>query len=240
MRMVAVKNVIHPVLFVIRQVIFQRMRAPPAPLSWQNKNISAMKAIAPTAGRQSQLTDETLICLALSGQQEAYTMLVHRHERLLRFVLRRYLTDEDTIREVVQDAFVRAFGALPGFRGDSKFSTWLTRIAISQAMNRLRSKRHAAWDALEGTRLQREADEYSHEKALEKRETSQLLRRVIRQLGPNDATALELFYFREQSIEEIGQITGWTASNIKSRLSRARQRLQDALCREGLHAESFA
>ncbi len=199
-----------------------------------------MKAITPTADRQSQLTDETLICLALSGQQEAYTMLVHRHERLLRFVLQRYLTDPEAVREVVQDAFVRAFRALPGFRGDSKFSTWLTRIAISQALNRLRSKRYTAWDSLEDTLLQKEEDYHSHETALEKQEMSRLLRRVIRQLGPNDATALELFYFREQSIEEIGQITGWTASNIKSRLSRARQRLQGALRKEGLYAESFA
>jgi RNA polymerase sigma-70 factor (ECF subfamily) len=72
---------------------------------------------------------------------------------------------------------------------------------------------------------------------LEKQETGELLRQALGQLSPQDATALDLFYFREQSIEEIGQITGWTASNIKSRLSRARQRLHNVLVNEGLAAE---
>lgn len=199
-----------------------------------------MKTIVNTENRLSQLDDNNLIRLVLSGQEEAYTEVVRRYQRLIRHVLQRYLTDPEAVQEVTQDTFLRAFRALPGFRGDSKLSTWLSRIAISQAVSRLRSRKYAAWDPIEDTLARWETDLHDSEKALEKQESSRLLRQAVQRLNPNDATALELFYFREQSIEEIGQITGWTATNIKSRLSRARQRLQGALLKEGLHAGYFA
>lgn len=199
-----------------------------------------MKTIVKTENRLGQLDDNTLISLVLSGQEEAHTEVVRRYQRLIRHVLQRYLTDPEAIQEVTHDTFLRAFRALPGFRGDSKLSTWLSRIAISQAISRLRSRKFAAWDSIEDTLARWETDMLDSEIALEKQESSRLLRQAVQRLNPNDATALELFYFREHSIEEIGRLTGWTATNIKSRLSRARQRLQGALLKEGLHAEYFA
>lgn len=199
-----------------------------------------MKAATQTGNRYYQLSDEKLISLIASGHQQAYSTLVNRHERLLRFVLRRYLTDPETVKEVIQDTFMRAFRALPGFRGESKFSTWLSKIAVSLAINRLRVKRYSPWASLDDTMLRWEEDPHDNEVLLEKQETSDLLHLALHQLNPQDATALDLFYFREQSIEEIGQLTGWTTTNVKSRLSRARQRLHRVLVNEGLHTEYFS
>lgn len=199
-----------------------------------------MKTTTSIANRNNQLSDDTLISLILSGQEEACTMLIRRYEKLLRFVLQRYLSDPEAVQEVMHDTFMRAFRALPGFRGDSKFSTWLSRIAISQAISRLRSRRNAAWVSIEGTLSHWEGDLHNNDTALEKQEASAWLRQAVQQLNPNDATALELFYFREQSIEEIGQITGWTTPNIKSRLSRARQRLRSVLGHKNRYMEQFA
>lgn len=199
-----------------------------------------MKTVAPSRNCYNQLPDEKLIVLVIAGQQQAYTALVHRHERLLRFVLQRYLTDREAIREVIQDTFVRAFRALPDFRGESKFSTWLSKIAVSLAINRMRVKRYSPWASLDDTLKRWEKDLHDNEVFLEKQESSQLLRQALLQLSPLDATALDLFYFREQSIEEIGHLTGWTTSNIKSRLSRARQRLHHVLVNKGLYAEYYS
>ncbi len=187
-----------------------------------------------------QMADEKLLHLIEAGHQQAYTALVHRHERLIRFVLQRYLTDPEAVREVLQDTFMRAFRALPGFRGDSKFSTWLSKIAISLAINRLRIKRYSPWESLDETLSHWEADLQDNAAMLEKQESGQMLRQAINHLSPQDATALDLFYFREHSIEEIGQLTGWTTSNIKSRLSRARQRLHHVLVKEGMYAEYYS
>ena len=188
-----------------------------------------MKTSAQSGSRYLLLSDEELIPLILSGQQQAFTVLMQRNERLLRFVLNRYLTDEEAIKEVVQDTFLRAYRFLADFRSESKFSTWLTKIAVSLAISRLRSKRYAAWDSWEDYKVNRPDEAYDGGAFVEKQEAVQLLRQAVRQLTPHDATALELFYFREQSIEEISLITGWTVSNIKSRLCRARQRLHGVL-----------
>lgn len=206
----------------------------------KNKDAGVMKAIAQPGNRYTQLTDEKLIHLVIAGQQQACTVLFKRHERMLRFVLQRYLSDPEAVKEVIQDTFLRAFRALSGFRGESKFSTWLSKIAISVAITRLRTKRYSAWASLEDTLSHWQEDLHDNEIWLEKKETSRLLRQALHQLCPQDATALELFYFREQSIEEIGQLTGWTTSNIKSRLSRARQRLHNVLVSEGLHTVHYS
>ncbi len=177
----------------------------------------------------AQLSDDKLITLIGMNQQQAFTVLMRRYERLVQSVLRRYLSDPEAVKEVKQDTFMRAFRALPDFRGESKFSTWISKIAISLAINRLRIKRYMSWNTLEEVpqqAIERSTDETLR---LEKQETYHQLQGAIRQLSEQDAVALELFYFREQSMEEIGQITGWTSGNIKSRLSRARNRLRNVI-----------
>ncbi|MBC7774247.1 MAG: sigma-70 family RNA polymerase sigma factor [Phycisphaerae bacterium] len=199
-----------------------------------------MKTIASNNSHNSLMTDDTLIQLVLSGQENACKILMKRYERLLHVVLQSYLPDYESRQEVIQDTFLRAFRALPSFRADSKFSTWLCKIARSQAISRLRLRRYTIWDSIEETVSHWEADLHSNEVALEKQESNQQLRLAVQQLHPNDAKALELFYFYEQSLEEIGALTGWTTNNIKTRLFRARQRLHALLLKEGLQAEHFA
>ena len=187
-----------------------------------------------TASSYAQMSDEKLITLIAMNQQQAYTVLFRRYERLVQSVLSRYLSDPEAVKEVMQDTFLRAFRALPDFEGRSKFGTWLYKIAISLAINRLRVKRYMPWQALEDVPALT-AEHYSdHMACFEKQETYGLLQQAIRQLNQQDAVALELFYLREQSVEEIGQMTGWTASNIKSRLSRARVRLRHVVEKEGV------
>ena len=166
----------------------------------------------------------------------AQAMPVRRYERLVQSVLSRYLSDPEAVKEVMQDTFLRAFRALPDFQGRSKFSTWLYKIAISLAINRLRVKRYMPWQSLEDAPQVKEGyADYST--CFEKKETYGLLQDAIRQLNQQDAVALELFYLHEHSVEEIGQLTGWTASNIKSRLSRARVRLRTVMECKGMRNE---
>lgn len=183
----------------------------------------------------SQLSDEKLITLISMNEQKAYSVLMKRYERLVQSVLSRYLTDPEAIKEVMQDTFLRAFRALPDFEGKSKFSTWLYKIAISSAINRLRIKRYThTFQALDETPVRLFENYTDHSLSFEKQEMYGQLQNAISRLDHQDAVALELFYLREQSVEEIGQLTGWTTSNIKSRLSRARVRLRTVIEREGM------
>jgi RNA polymerase sigma factor (sigma-70 family) len=175
------------------------------------------------------LSDSELIVLSSKGFQDACSTLVTRHENLLRFVLQRYFSDPETIKDVIQDTYLRTINALPGFRAESKFSTWLCKIAVSVAIDRLQRKRYMNWEPLEFSTLGLQSDHSSNEIALEKKETYAQLRNALGKLSAQDHTVLDLFYFKEHSIEEIGQITGWSNANIKSKLSRARTRLRSTL-----------
>lgn len=180
----------------------------------------------------AQLTDEKLITLVTMNQQPAFTTLMHRYERLVASVIQRYLNDPEAVKEVVQDTFLRAYRALPDFQGKSKFSTWLYKIAVSAAVSRLRTRRYAAWQPLEDAWTSFQYDQTDHALHYEKQDTYSHLKNAMRRLDQHDAIALELFYLREQSLEEIVQLTGWSASKTKSRLCRARTKLKEVLCLE--------
>lgn len=199
-----------------------------------------MKTISSLANPYRNHTDDQLIRLVKSGHQQACAALHGRYEHMLQSVLRRYLSDPEAVKEITQDAFLRAFRKLDSFRGESKFSTWLCRIGVSLAISRRRTRRYAGWTALDEALPVTKADVFDSSRALEQQETGRLLRQALRQLSEQDAIALDLYYFREQSIEEIGHHTGWTQTNIKTRLSRARHRLQQVLVSGGLHPECWS
>jgi RNA polymerase sigma-70 factor (ECF subfamily) len=171
-------------------------------------------------------SDEELIQLVLSGCDPAFNILIQRYERLVIFIVKRYIVDYRGVEEVVQDVFIKTYRHLDRFRGESKFSTWLSRIAVSQAVNYIRREHRNKWLPIESLVEQAQLDDF---KPLEQHETRQLLEQALQCLMEQDAIALDLFYFREQSIEEICQITGWTNVNTRSRLTRARARLRNVL-----------
>jgi len=152
-----------------------------------------MKTIASKSAHTTVFTDETLIRLVLSGQENAYTILVKRYERMLHSVIQSYLPNYEARQEVVQDTFIRAFRALPSFRAECKFSTWLSKIARSQAVNRLRMRCYDAWASIEGTLSQWVNDPHTNELTLEKQESNQLLRLAVEQLHPNHAKLVTTF-----------------------------------------------
>ncbi|MCB0571186.1 MAG: RNA polymerase sigma factor [Phaeodactylibacter sp.] len=184
------------------------------------------------AGKSSAaLSDETLIEMALRGNQQAYTLLAYRHESLLKAVIRRFFTDPNEVEETLQDTYIRAFQSMRNFRGDCKFSSWLYRIALSVSINRLKSnQRHAlrvdSSIGPDNLNLGYAPDEMNK---VEKEETRRWLLQAMSLLSGHDAWVLQLFYLEEQSIQEICKASGWTESNVKSKLSRARQRLRSII-----------
>ncbi|HNM24230.1 MAG TPA: sigma-70 family RNA polymerase sigma factor [Saprospiraceae bacterium] len=198
-----------------------------------------MTTISLPVASYARMTDEQLIPLVIAGDQQAFAALYQRYTRLLQTVLLRYLNDPEAVQEVLQDAFLRAFRKMDHFRGESKFSTWLCRIAISIAISRRRIRRYASWAAMEDCEPRTLAAWNEGGKLLDTQDQRRLIEQAFRQLSEQDVIALDLFYFREQSIEEIGRHTGWTPNNVKSRLSRARQRLQKVMNEQALLTEAW-
>jgi len=180
---------------------------------------------------QNKTTDIDLISQVLAGNQSAYSELVKRHQRFVFTLALRFSKNREDAEEIAQDCFVKAYRALKGFQKTSKFSTWLYSIVYTTSMTFLRKKRvfTVAIDG-EESRLQLE-NEISDYKADQVEHKSKMIfvNKAIRQLLPDDALIITLFYQGEQSLEEIGKIMAMEAKTVKVKLHRARHRLKDKL-----------
>ncbi len=184
------------------------------------------------------LNEEELIVELRQERPQAQALMLRRYRLLVRKIAGRYLVQPEDIEEAVQDTFVRAFRALHGFRGECRLSTWLAKIASSVAINKLQSMRcRIRWENTLDDHAHRLSSE-EHSYAMERRERYMWLSLALQQLHAKDAAVIERFYLQEQSIDEIRQDTGWTVSDIKSRLCRARRRLRTVI--ESQYAADWA
>ena len=182
------------------------------------------------------MTDEQIIQNCLAGNQQGYSALVKKYEKLVFTLSLRIVKDREDAHEVAQDAFLKAFRYLGDFRGDCKFSTWLYKIVYSTSLNHLRKKRPEILSFDDDAKpislptLHAQSADY----LTEKNEQSQLIENAIAQLPTNYATIITLFYLYEQKIDEICITMEINNSNAKTQLSRARQRLKEILEQQNL------
>lgn len=209
----------------------------------QNGTNSPADLSYPAAGDAPRTDkDESLVAAARAGDLRAFEVLVARHQKRMLNTAFRFVDDYDEACDVTQEAFVSAYKHLGSFRGDAKFTTWLTTIVVNCAKNRLqqlKSKRgHEAYslddpiDTPDGVLLR---DPPSNEpSALKRLEQEELQRRVhhcVGKLEPDFREVLVLRDLQELSYEEIGEVLQMRAGTVKSRLFRAREMVKECLKR---------
>lgn len=179
------------------------------------------------------VADDVLVSAARNGNQRAFEVLVERHQRRMLAIARRYTRGREDAEDVVQQTFQKAFVHLNKFEGKSSFSTWLTRIAINEALMMLR-----------GRRAQREVpvddpnDDGSAALAMEMRDASpdpessylrrervQILSEMLGNLRPGLRLAIALRELAELSTEETARLMGISVAAVKARLFHARRKL---------------
>lgn len=166
----------------------------------------------------------------LSGDVNAFSYLVDMHKGMVYTIALRMLKNPEDAEELAQDIFVKAFKSLDRFKFESKFSTWLYRITYNAAISSLRKKRMETAD-IENVQLPESEvlDSYNAISELKNNEQKIYVKQAIEQLRDEDALMITLYYLDENSIDEISVITGFTISNVKVKLHRARKRFYDAL-----------
>jgi RNA polymerase sigma factor (sigma-70 family) len=175
------------------------------------------------------LDDTSLIQLVLQGNQPAYSVLVQRYESYVFTLVLRFVPVREQAEEVAQDVFVKAYRCLADFKGNCKFSTWLYTIVNTTSLSHLRRKKDEAI-LLDGEKMLAVADgRQAPSDRLEQKTQKQLIQQALKRLPETDASVLQLFYLAEQSLEEIGLVTGMTPGNVKVRLFRARQKLREVM-----------
>lgn len=181
------------------------------------------------------LSDEQVVERVLAGDTSLYEILMRRYNQRLFRVARGIVTDDAEAEDVAQEAWVRAFRELATFRGEARFSTWVTRIACHEALARARKRRRlVAIDGDEPPEPSRETS--SPEREMANRELQTMLREAVEAL-PDPLRAV--FCLREiegLSTEQTADALGLTAENVRVRLHRAkrslRQRLDERIGRE--------
>ena len=171
-------------------------------------------------------TDNYYIGQVLGGKPEAFSFLVEKYQDMIYGLSIKMLRNAEDAEELAQDTFVKAYRSLDSYKGTSKFSTWLYRIAYNTAISAMR-KRKLEVLSLDEQRIsdQEEMKIQQQFGQIRKEELSAYLQKAIESLPADDQVLVTLYYYEEQSIDEVVQITGLTESNVKVKIHRARKKM---------------
>lgn len=194
-----------------------------------------------TAGPLPHDPDLALVQRALRGDHTAFEVIMRRNNRVMYRAARSILRDDAEAEEAVQDAYLVAYRALPGFRAESRLSTWLVRIAVNEALQRLRKRRREAPTVAANNVIELEAvlaDRHLHqpgdtpESIAMREQMRKLLERNIDELPSAYRTVFMLRAVEELTAEETAECLGIPAATVRTRFFRARRLLRKALAND--------
>ena len=174
--------------------------------------------------------DQILINQIVEGDTNSFTILVDRYKDLVFTLALRMLKNREEAEEVAQDTFIKTYKSLEKFKGDSKFSTWIYRVAYNSCLDRIKKNKKHLNDV--------EINEFTEhqvvsiDNALDKmeiKEREDAIQKCIETLPSEESFLLTLYYFDDLSLDEISKIVGITANSIKVKLFRSRKKLASIL-----------
>jgi RNA polymerase sigma-70 factor, ECF subfamily len=181
--------------------------------------------------------DQQLVERVQRGDKHAFDLLVSKYQRKLGRLLSRFIRDPSEVEDVTQEAFIKAYRALPGFRGDSAFYTWLYRIGINTAKNHLvamgrRAPTSTEMDAEEAESLEsgdQLRDLNTPENQMMSRQVGETVNQTLQELPEELRTAITLREIEGLSYEEIATVMQCPVGTVRSRIFRAREAVAEKL-----------
>jgi RNA polymerase sigma-70 factor, ECF subfamily len=181
--------------------------------------------------------DSQLVARAQQGDQQAFNLLVVKYQRKLSRLLSRFIRDQAEVEDVTQEAFIKAYRALPAFRGDSAFYTWLYRIGINTAKNYLMAMGRRAPTSTEVEAEDAEGFEEGEqlrdintpESVLLSNEIAETVNSTIEQLPEELRRAIQMREIEGMSYEDIAQAMDCPIGTVRSRIFRAREAIAERL-----------
>jgi RNA polymerase sigma-70 factor, ECF subfamily len=181
-----------------------------------------------------------LVARAKAGDPAAFSDLVHHYDRRVFRMAKQITQNDDDAEDVLQEAFLKAYTHIDEFQGNSKFYTWIVRIAVNEALMKLRKRRSDRTVPLDEP-IDTGEDEVAREIAVwdqnpeetySREELAELLDQAVQSLKPAYRTVFVLRDIEELSIEETAEALRLSISAVKSRLLRARLQLREKLTRQ--------
>jgi RNA polymerase sigma-70 factor (ECF subfamily) len=198
-------------------------------------NANVANALVPR--RMDARDERALLLAAKTGDSAAFEILCKQSANTVFHLARRIMRNNEDAEDVVQESFQQAFIHLNRFNGDSRFSTWLSRIAINAALMKLR-KRHRFWEVSldesaeterPSSHLDVEDQALNPEQLFAQKERQRILSQALTELTPGTRKAIELRELGERSTEETAQIMGISITAVKARVFHGRRRLRERL-----------
>jgi RNA polymerase sigma-70 factor (ECF subfamily) len=196
-----------------------------------------------TSAATPSFDESALVARAKAGDASAFSELVQHYDRRVFRMAKQITQNDDDAEDVLQEAFLKAYTHLDDFQGNSKFYTWIVRIAVNEALMKLRKRRSDRSVPLDEP-IDTGEDEVPREIAVwdenpeetySREELAELLDQAVQSLKPAYRTVFVLRDIEEMSIEETAEALGLSISAVKSRLLRARLQLREKLTRQFKH-----
>lgn len=170
--------------------------------------------------------ENQLIDQILGGNEKAYARLVDHYKSYAFTIALKILNNRPEAEEAAQDGFIKAYHNLKSFNRKARFATWLYRIIFNTAISYKRKNRHIMESIDHHDRAQEDDDT-----TLERSDKEVFISQAMDQLNEADRLAIQLYYIKEFSLEEVAEMMGQRINTLKVRVHRARQRLADELTR---------
>lgn len=194
--------------------------------------------------RKNMATDQYLVGKVLDGDTNAFATIIQNTERLVTQIVFKMISRTEDRKDIAQDIYLKAFKSLPGFRYQSKLSTWIAQISYNTCLSYLEKKKLVLLDNRnEHSEPDNDSLEFVGSKSVVglfnqtendifQRELNEILKSEIELLSPLHKTLITLYHNEELSYEEIARITQLPEGTVKSYLFRARRSLKDSLLRK--------
>jgi RNA polymerase sigma-70 factor (ECF subfamily) len=190
------------------------------------KTVAGNPAMLSDAGH-GPVSDLELVNQSKSGDPEAFSELVRRHQHVVFNVSYRFMRDSALAEDMAQEAFLKAYRLLKGFRGDCSFSTWMYRVTCSVCLTELnrRKRRNEVEQELQ-------YNVETSEEPVENPDMPEMIRRCVRRLPDRYVQIITLYYLKGVSYEEIAQVMNIPMGTLKTWMFRARKQLRGVVEQE--------
>jgi RNA polymerase sigma-70 factor, ECF subfamily len=182
--------------------------------------------------------EDVLVAEARAGNAESFATLINQYDRHIYRLALNITGNQEDAEDVLQDSFLKAYSNLGQFQGDSRFYTWLVRIAVNEALMKLRKRRGASWVSLDEpaetddrSLIPREIEDWGEnpEQSYARVELQDILNQAMEELEPQFRTVFLLRDVEEFSTKETAKMLNLSVPAVKSRLLRARLKLREQL-----------
>lgn len=176
------------------------------------------------------INDQHYINQVIEGNSNAFAVLVNQYKDLVFTLANKMLKNKEEAEEVAQDTFIKIFNSLNKFKGESKFSTWIYKITYNTCLDRLKkSKKEKSVIYIEDFNAHQIKEIENILDTIDEKEKIQKIQECLQLLPSEEAFLLTLYYFDDQTIDEIAKVIDCNSNNVKIKLFRSRKKLASIL-----------